>query len=166
MLRARTNTTLGGTCEDAKRFDTRKPSRSCRSAKLGRQSGGHQPTSRRSSKSGSGTEPGASSGVGRRLDFGLTTCIPVILTAILDILSGLAVVLAVQAAKLANRLKVARAERDLSQEQLARLVGVTRQTISSIETGLYSPSALLAFQLAETLGKRVDELFFLDGEPS
>mgnify|MGYP003594265654 CR=1 FL=1 len=68
--------------------------------------------------------------------------------------------------KLANRLKVARAERELSQEQLARLVGVTRQTISSIETGLYSPSALLAFQLAEKLGKRVDELFYLDGGPS
>lgn len=67
------------------------------------------------------------------------------------------------AGKLANRLKVARAERNLSQEQLAHLVGVTRQTISSIETGLYSPSALLAFQLAEKLGKRVDELFYLDG---
>lgn len=66
--------------------------------------------------------------------------------------------------KLANRLKVARAERDLSQDQLARLVGVTRQTISSIETGLYSPSALLAFQLAEKLDKNVNELFFLDGE--
>jgi putative transcriptional regulator len=72
----------------------------------------------------------------------------------------------VRSAKLANRLKVARAERDLSQEQLARRVGVTRQTISSIETGLYSPSALLAFQLAETLDKRVDEIFYLDGEPS
>jgi putative transcriptional regulator len=69
------------------------------------------------------------------------------------------------ASKLANRLRVARAERDVSQEQLAGLVGVTRQTISSIETGLYSPSALLAFQLAEKLGKRVDELFFLDGDP-
>jgi putative transcriptional regulator len=67
--------------------------------------------------------------------------------------------------KLSNRLKVARAERSLSQDQLARLVGVTRQTISSIETGLYSPSALLAFTLAEELGKRVDELFFLEGEP-
>jgi putative transcriptional regulator len=88
------------------------------------------------------------------------------MTAILDILSGLAVGFGVHRAKLANRLKVARAERDLSQEQLASLVGVTRQTISSIETGLYSPSALLAFQLAETLGKRVDELFYLDGEPS
>lgn len=69
-------------------------------------------------------------------------------------------------AKLANRLKVARAERDLSQEQLARLVGVTRQTISSIETGLYAPSTLLAFQLAGALGRRVDELFYLEGEPS
>jgi putative transcriptional regulator len=64
---------------------------------------------------------------------------------------------------LGNRLKVARAERNLSQEQLARLAGVTRQTISSIETGLYCPSALLAFRLARTLGKRVDDLFFLEG---
>jgi putative transcriptional regulator len=67
--------------------------------------------------------------------------------------------------RLNNRLKVARAERNLSQDQLARLTGVTRQTISSIETGLYSPSALLAFTLAEQLGKRVDELFFLEGAP-
>jgi putative transcriptional regulator len=68
------------------------------------------------------------------------------------------------AQRLGNRLKVARAERELSQEQLAALAGVTRQTISSIETGQYCPSALLAFQLAERLGKRVDELFFLQGE--
>lgn len=65
---------------------------------------------------------------------------------------------------LKNRLKVARAERNLSQEELARLVGVTRQTISSIETGQYCPSALLAFQLAKKLEKAVDELFFLDGD--
>jgi putative transcriptional regulator len=62
---------------------------------------------------------------------------------------------------LENRLKVARAERELSQERLASLAGVTRQTISSIETGQYVPSALLAFVLAERLGKRVDELFTL-----
>lgn len=68
--------------------------------------------------------------------------------------------------RLGNRLRVARAERQLSQERLAALAGVTRQTISSIETGQYCPSALLAFQLAESLGKRVDELFFLDGETS
>jgi putative transcriptional regulator len=63
--------------------------------------------------------------------------------------------------RLENRLKVARAERGLSQEQLANLAGVTRQTISSIETIQYVPSALLAFILAERLGKRVDELFTL-----
>ena len=66
--------------------------------------------------------------------------------------------------RLENRLKVARAERGLSQGQLANLVGVTRQTISSIETGQYVPSALLAFNLARRLGKRVDELFTLSGE--
>lgn len=66
--------------------------------------------------------------------------------------------------RLGNRLKVARAERSLSQEQLAALAGVTRQTISAIETLQYGPSALLAFVLAKHLGKRVDELFFLEGE--
>ena len=63
--------------------------------------------------------------------------------------------------RLENRLKVARAERPLSQEQLAELSGVTRQTISSIETGQYVPSALLAFILADKLDKPVDELFTL-----
>lgn len=65
--------------------------------------------------------------------------------------------------RLGNRLKVARAERDLSQEDLARLVGVTRQTISSIETRQYCPSTLLAFLLSRQLEKRVDELFYLEG---
>lgn len=65
---------------------------------------------------------------------------------------------------LKNRLKVARAERNLSQDELARLVGVTRQTISAIETGLYVPSALLAFRLAKRLEKPVAELFYLDGD--
>ena len=65
--------------------------------------------------------------------------------------------------RLGNRLKIARAERNLSQADLAQLVGVTRQTISSIETGQYCPSALLAFLLSRQLDKRVDELFFLQG---
>jgi len=65
--------------------------------------------------------------------------------------------------KLGNRLRVARAELSISQEQLAGLVGVTRQTISAVETGLYCPSALLAFLLADRLGKRVDDLFFVIG---
>lgn len=66
--------------------------------------------------------------------------------------------------RLANRLKVARAEKNLSQEELANLAGVTRHTISSIETGQYCPSALLAFVLSKRLGKRVDELFTLEGD--
>jgi len=64
--------------------------------------------------------------------------------------------------RLCNRLKVARAEKSLSQEQLGLLAGVTRQTISSIETGLYNPSALLALLLARRLDKRVEDLFFLE----
>lgn len=67
--------------------------------------------------------------------------------------------------RLLNRLRVARAERDLSQGELARNVGVSRQTISSIETGQYCPSTLLAFRLAGVLGVRVDELFWLEGDP-
>lgn len=63
--------------------------------------------------------------------------------------------------RLDNRLKVARAEQGLSQGELANLAGVTRQTISSIETGQYVPSALLAFILADQLGTRVDVLFTL-----
>jgi putative transcriptional regulator len=64
--------------------------------------------------------------------------------------------------RLCNRLRVARAEKTLSQEQLALLAGVTRQTISSIETGQYNPSALLALLLARRLDKRVEDLFFLE----
>ena len=66
--------------------------------------------------------------------------------------------------RLANRLKVARAEDGLSQSDLAAMVGVTRQTISSIETGQYCPSTLLAFLIARALGKQVEELFLLEGE--
>jgi putative transcriptional regulator len=66
--------------------------------------------------------------------------------------------------RLCNRLKVARAEKDLSQEQLAALAGVTRQTISSVETGQYNPSTLLALVLARRLGKAVEELFYLEGD--
>ena len=66
--------------------------------------------------------------------------------------------------RLLNRIRVARAERQLSQEQLANAARVSRQTISSIETGQYCPSAMLAFRLARVLGVRVDRLFWLEGE--
>ena len=68
------------------------------------------------------------------------------------------------AERLKNRLRVAMAERELSQEQLAALAGVTRQTIGSIENEQYVPSALLAFVLASRLQKPVQELFYIDGD--
>lgn len=61
---------------------------------------------------------------------------------------------------LKNRLKVARAERGLSQTQLAELVGVSRNTISSIETGQFSPTAKLALVLCIALDKKFEELFY------
>jgi putative transcriptional regulator len=67
--------------------------------------------------------------------------------------------------RLCNRLKVARAEKNLSQEQLAAMARVTRQTISSIETGQYNPSALLALTLARCLDKRFENLFYLEEKP-
>lgn len=63
---------------------------------------------------------------------------------------------------LKNRLKVARAENNLSQEQLATLVGVTRQTISSIETGQYCPTAKLALLIARVFNKPFEALFYFE----
>lgn len=65
--------------------------------------------------------------------------------------------------RLKNRLKVARAEKNLSQEQLAVLAGVTRQTISSIETGQYCPTAKLALILSIVLNKQFEDLFYFEG---
>ena len=61
---------------------------------------------------------------------------------------------------LKNRIKEARAERRLSQAALAELVGVSRNTISSIETGLFSPTAKLALILCIALDKKFEELFY------
>ena len=63
---------------------------------------------------------------------------------------------------LKNRLKVARAEKNLSQTQLAELVGVSRNTISSIETGQFNPTAKLALILCGALDKKFEELFYFD----
>ena len=61
---------------------------------------------------------------------------------------------------LKNRLKEARAERGLSQAQLAALVGVSRNTISSIETGQFNPTAKLALVLCIALDKKFEDLFY------
>ena len=63
---------------------------------------------------------------------------------------------------LKNRLKEARNERMLSQSQLAELVGVSRNTISSIETGQFSPTAKLALILCIALDKKFEDLFYCD----
>ena len=63
---------------------------------------------------------------------------------------------------LKNRLKVARAERGLSQTDLGDLVGVSRNTISSIETGQFCPSARLALVLCVALEARFEDLFYFD----
>jgi len=63
-----------------------------------------------------------------------------------------------------NRVKLARVEKDLTQEQLAELVGVTRQTIGLIEAGKYNPTLKLCLALAKATGKRLDELFWIKGE--
>ncbi len=64
--------------------------------------------------------------------------------------------------KLINHIKQHRARLDLTQADLAKRVGVRRQTILAVEKGKYVPSALLAFQLAEALGMPVAELFELE----
>ena len=61
---------------------------------------------------------------------------------------------------LKNRLKVARAEKGLSQGELAEMVGVSRNTISSIETGQFNPTAKLALILCIALEKKFEELFY------
>ena len=63
---------------------------------------------------------------------------------------------------LKNRRKVARAEKGLSQTQLAELVGVSRNTISSIETGQFNPTAKLALILCIALDKKFEELFYFE----
>ena len=65
--------------------------------------------------------------------------------------------------ELKNRLKVARTEKKLNQSQLAKLVGVSRQTISNIETYEYIPSAKLALLLCLALEVTFETLFYFEG---
>lgn len=63
-----------------------------------------------------------------------------------------------------NQLKIARVSKDLTQQQLADKIGVTRQTISLIEKGKYNPTLKLCLQICYVLDKTLDELFWLDKE--
>ena len=64
-----------------------------------------------------------------------------------------------------NRLKVLRAERDWSQQDLADKLGVSRQTINAIETEKYDPSLPLALKIGRLFGQNVEAIFFLE-EPT
>lgn len=64
-----------------------------------------------------------------------------------------------------KKMKIARIEKDLSQEQLADLVGATRQTISMIEAGKFNPSLQLCISICKALDKTLNDLFWeQDGE--
>lgn len=63
---------------------------------------------------------------------------------------------------LKNRLKEVRAEQKLSQMQLAEQVGVSRNTISSIETGQFNPTAKLALVLCIALDQKFEDLFYFE----
>ena len=62
------------------------------------------------------------------------------------------------------RMKAARAARNLSQQQLAELVGVSRQTINAIEKGDYNPTIRLCHAICRALGTTLDELFWTEEE--
>ena len=62
------------------------------------------------------------------------------------------------------KLKAARAGLDLSQDELAKAAGVSRQTISAIEKGDYNPTINLCISICKILGKTLDELFWPDGD--
>ena len=65
--------------------------------------------------------------------------------------------------KLGNNIRKCRFERgEMTQQELANEVGVTRLTIHSIETGKFMPSTLLSLKIAEFFGKSVEEIFFIE----
>ena len=61
-----------------------------------------------------------------------------------------------------NKIRVARAEVRMTQQQLAEAAGVSRQTINAIESGKFVPSTVLALKMAKIIGKSVEEIFQLE----
>lgn len=61
-----------------------------------------------------------------------------------------------------NTIEQLRKERNISQDELARLMEVSRQTISSLENGRYNPSILLAFKIAKYFNKMIEEVFLFE----
>ena len=65
---------------------------------------------------------------------------------------------------LKNRIEAIRKERGIRQEEFAKAMGVSRQTISSLENGRYNPSILLAYKIAKHFGMTIEEVFCFDEE--
>ena len=63
-----------------------------------------------------------------------------------------------------NRIEEIRKMRGIRQEELAKMLGVSRQTVSSLETGRYNPSIFLAHNIARFFGMTIEEVFLFDGE--
>ena len=63
-----------------------------------------------------------------------------------------------------NRIEEIRKDKGIRQEDFARALGVSRQTISSLETGRYNPSIFLAYKIAKYFGMSIEEVFIFEGE--
>ena len=63
-----------------------------------------------------------------------------------------------------NRIEETRNEKGIRQDELAKLMGVSRQTISSLENGRYNPSILLAYKIAKYFGMTIEEVFIFEEE--
>jgi len=63
-----------------------------------------------------------------------------------------------------NKIEAIRKEKGIRQEELAKQMGVSRQTISSLETGRYNPSVFLAHKIARFFGMTIEEVFLFDEE--
>ena len=61
-----------------------------------------------------------------------------------------------------NKIEAIRKERGIRQEELAKMLGVSRQTISSLETGRYNPSIFLAYKVAKLFGMTIEEVFIFE----
>ncbi len=63
-----------------------------------------------------------------------------------------------------NRLEELRRQHGITQEQLAELLGVSRQTVGSLENGRYNPSIQLAFRIAHFFGRQIEDIFLYEEE--
>ena len=63
-----------------------------------------------------------------------------------------------------NKIEAIRTERGIRQDELAKALGVSRQTISSLENGRYNPSILLAYKIAKLFGMTIEEVFCFEEE--